>query len=119
MSACEKRGKWELALKLLLQMPTATAVPDEVTFNAGISACEKGGEWQMALHLLSRMPTARLEPDAVSFNAGISACEKCSEWQMALHLLSEMTTARPATGLLLRNLNYGTIININIYIYVQ
>ena len=82
-----------MALYLLSQMPLARAVPNEISFSAGISACEKGGEWQMALFLLSQMPLAGAVPDEISFNAGISACEKGGEWQMALYLLSQMHLA--------------------------
>ena len=34
--------------KVLSQLPSASAIPDEVSVGAGISGCEKGSQWQMA-----------------------------------------------------------------------
>ena len=80
-----------MTLHLLSLMP----VPDQISFNAGISACNKARKWQMVLYLLSQMTAARVVPNRISFsfNACISACEKAGEWQMTLHLLSLMPEA--------------------------
>ena len=43
ISACEKGGRADEALKLLAEMKTAGLEPDVITYNAVISACEKGG----------------------------------------------------------------------------
>ncbi|CAE8742917.1 unnamed protein product, partial [Polarella glacialis] len=47
ISACEKGGRWQLALNLLSLMPEARVVPNVITYNAAISACAKGGQWQL------------------------------------------------------------------------
>ncbi|CAE8621630.1 unnamed protein product [Polarella glacialis] len=94
MSACEKGGRWQLALNLLSLMPEATVVPNEISFNAAVSACEKGDQWQQALNLLSLMPDLRVVPSEITYNAAISACEKGGQWQLALDLLSLMPKAR-------------------------
>eukprot|EP00439_Symbiodinium_sp_Y106_P057621 s2471_g8.t1 len=83
--------EWQMTLHLLSLMP----VPDQISFNAGISACNKARKRQMVLYLLSQMTAARVVPNRISFsfNACISACEKAGEWQMTLHLLSLMPEA--------------------------
>ncbi|CAE8612497.1 unnamed protein product [Polarella glacialis] len=94
ISACEKGGKWQLALSLLHGMPDERVIPNKISYNAAISACEKVGKWQLALSLLSSMPDMGLIPDEIGYNAAISACEKRGSWQQALSLLSAMPDKR-------------------------
>jgi pentatricopeptide repeat domain-containing protein 1 len=43
ISACEKAGRWELALDLFREMHTEGCRPNVVTFNSLIAACAQGG----------------------------------------------------------------------------
>ena len=58
ISACEKAGKWQMALQLLSHMFDVLLLPDEINFNACISACEKGEKLQIKKQLehVSREP---------------------------------------------------------------
>ncbi|CAE8639941.1 unnamed protein product [Polarella glacialis] len=101
ISACEKVGRWQLALKLLDTMPQISIVPNAVSFNAAISACEKGGQWEMALSLLRQMPHVKISPNTITYSAAISACEKGGQWQLAfslLNLMPEMTISQNAVS---------------------
>ena len=49
MSACEKSGKWAVALALLANIENVSLAPDLLSYSAAVSACEKGGQWQRAL----------------------------------------------------------------------
>ena len=51
MSACEKGGRWVMALELFNSMGGRGVKPDAISNSAAISACEKGGQWEMALEL--------------------------------------------------------------------
>ena len=42
ISACEKAGRWQLALNLLDEMQRDKVAPNTVTFNSLISACAQG-----------------------------------------------------------------------------
>ncbi len=42
ISACEKAGRWELALQLFEQMHTEGCRPNVVTYNSLIAACSHG-----------------------------------------------------------------------------
>jgi pentatricopeptide repeat protein len=45
ISACEKVGRWEIALQLFDTMVDSRCCADTIAYNAAISACEKGGDW--------------------------------------------------------------------------
>lgn len=51
ISACQKRGEWQLALSLMAEAWDAELQLDEISYNAAMAACGKGQEWQMALEL--------------------------------------------------------------------
>lgn len=42
ISACEKSGRWQQALGLLLRAPSCRAPVGQIMMNAAVSACEKG-----------------------------------------------------------------------------
>ena len=44
ISACEKAGRWQLALELLDEMHRDNCKPNVVTFNALLAACGQGGQ---------------------------------------------------------------------------
>ena len=59
VSACEKGGRWELALELLNECKT-WSTPNTISYNAAISACEKGDtvfviarSWEQTLFMAS------------------------------------------------------------------
>ncbi|CAE8600596.1 unnamed protein product [Polarella glacialis] len=86
MAACEKSGRWQLALSLLLQMPGLRVSPNEFSYNTAISACP----WDLAMGLLSKMFDKHLRPDKVSYCAGIDTVRKGGQWQTALRILTKM-----------------------------
>ena len=46
ISACEKAGRWELALELFREMHNEGCRPNVVTYNSLIAACAQGeGRW--------------------------------------------------------------------------
>lgn len=51
ISACQRRGEWQLALSLMAEAWDAELQLDEISYNAAMAACGKGQEWQMALEL--------------------------------------------------------------------
>ncbi|CAE8588868.1 unnamed protein product [Polarella glacialis] len=95
ISACEKAGHWQLALKVLLwQMPEMSIKANAITYNAAISACSRGGQWQLAVGLLEQMHLASVASDVVSYNAAISACAVCGRWQLGIDVLARMPVLR-------------------------
>eukprot|EP00435_Cladocopium_sp_Y103_P075580 s27_g60.t1 len=90
ISACEKSGRWRLAVKLLGLIETERLAPDAVSYNSAISACEKSNCWAYALCLLLSMEDAKLSPDIVSYSAVISAAEKGARWTVAIALFQRL-----------------------------
>ena len=81
ISACERAGHWQDAVRLLDSMihPTSAVQPSTVSLNAAISACEKAGEWRQAIRLLESFGgdaqggAAAVRRDAASYTAALSA----------------------------------------------
>ncbi|CAE7223582.1 unnamed protein product [Symbiodinium natans] len=90
LSACEKAGRWQLALDHLTATSRSKIRLDVVVYNACISACEKVAAWMAALRLFCSLEEAQLRRSIITFGAVISACEKAGHWQLALHLLGSM-----------------------------
>ena len=90
ISACEKGGEWQEALRLFNEMDGKRVPRDTITYNATISACEKGGEWQEALRLFNEMDAKRVPRNPITYSATISACEKGGQCKTAMDLLSDM-----------------------------
>lgn len=86
-SACEKCGRWELALQLFSELSAAQLEADSILFGACISACEKGSQWLAAITLLRSAADCT---NLVTYNAAISACEKGLAWRSALALFAEL-----------------------------
>ena len=74
ISACEKAGQWQVALKLLELMVASHVQPNVISYNAVISACTQGSQWEQALNLFEPMSLNRVWPNNVSYNAAMSAC---------------------------------------------
>ena len=86
LSACEKPGRWDIAIGLLELMRLQLLEADVICWSSGISACEKSGYWELATRLLHDLPAIRCSPDTVSINSALSACEKAGKWRAALQL---------------------------------
>ena len=84
ITACEKGGQWEHALRLLEEMGGRGVERNTITYNAAISACAKGGQWEHALWLLEEMGTRGVERDTITYSAAISACEQGGQFMQAV-----------------------------------
>ena len=91
MSACEKCGQWQEALRLFHAMPFAHLQPDVFCYSAAMSACDKGGAWEEALRLFRAMPEVAVQPNVVSYTAAIRAFEKAGHWREALKVFGSMS----------------------------
>ena len=45
ISACEKAGNWQMAVRFFEQMDHERCLPNTVTFNSLITACGQGAPW--------------------------------------------------------------------------
>ena len=72
ISACEKGGEWQQALRLFSGMGQAKVEPDVISYNAAVSAY-KHGEMAMVSNLLSSMLRMGPAPNIISCCAAISA----------------------------------------------
>eukprot|EP00434_Breviolum_minutum_P033510 symbB.v1.2.029653.t2/scaffold3275.1/size59885/5 len=88
ISACERSGEWQIALKLL----TGNVVPNLVMYNAALNACATGAQWQLALDLFLRILNQRLQVDVISYNSLSLACEEAGNWRRALEFLQLLET---------------------------
>ncbi|CAK0863377.1 unnamed protein product [Prorocentrum cordatum] len=66
ISACEKGGQWEQALRMLSEIRCVKLEPNLISYSAGISTCEKGEQWEWAVSLLNEMLRLKLEPGVIS-----------------------------------------------------
>ena len=48
ISACEKAGNWQMAVRFFEQMHEERCLPNTVTFNSLITACAQGVPWSTA-----------------------------------------------------------------------
>ena len=92
--ACERVGRWEAVLSLLLRMQLGLTLPDQIAHSISLSACAKDGLWQIAAETLSKCRERGLRLNTVVHSACVSACQQGSEWSWAFQLLREMQTAR-------------------------
>jgi len=102
----EKAARWQDAVQLFQEIPTARLCPSLVSFNSLISCLEKAGQWQLAVLTLLGMAdpsnddpataataaasTVPCVPDLLTFNAAISSCEKGAQWQWAIQIFDMM-----------------------------
>jgi len=63
--ACARDARWELALRLLEEMPLRGLRPGVATYSAAAEACVRGGQWERAQKLLRDMRTGVLHPAGV------------------------------------------------------
>lgn len=74
-------------------MKARKAVPDGVTYSAGVRACAMTGRWEQGLALFEEMQEANFEPDADVYRAVIKACQDAGQSEKANDLLAEMQAA--------------------------
>lgn len=55
ISACEREGRWELALQLFGRMVHDGCSPNVITFNSLITALAAGGQWERAADVFAEM----------------------------------------------------------------
>eukprot|EP00931_Biecheleriopsis_adriatica_P038468 TRINITY_DN22031_c0_g2_i3.p1 TRINITY_DN22031_c0_g2~~TRINITY_DN22031_c0_g2_i3.p1 ORF type:complete len:762 (+),score=97.90 TRINITY_DN22031_c0_g2_i3:76-2361(+) len=94
LSACQRAGAWQLALRHLDLMLSSAMAPNEISYSSAMNSCERAGQWELALRLFMKLPEALVTPDEFAYNAAISACNKGEQWQHALFLLGSMPEAR-------------------------
>lgn len=85
----EARGRWPVALAMLLAMPQQRLHADRVSFNISISACAQGARWRQALQLLSCLP-----PDLIGLSSAVHSCTRARKLQHALSLISDSQVQR-------------------------
>merc|ERR1711865_1318312 len=76
ITACEKAGRWDMAMALLSTLQHFAHRPSIVTFNTAITACSHGHQWMQIQQLLDDMRTACLRPDALAAIAPAEALAK-------------------------------------------
>ena len=108
----EKAARWQAAVHLFHEIPTARFCPSLVSFNSLISCLKEAGQWQLSLWTLLQMvhPTCNLGgkaisavnqlrvpsiwPDIFTFNATISSCANGAHWQWAIQIFDIMCRSR-------------------------
>ncbi|CAE7261700.1 PTAC2 [Symbiodinium sp. KB8] len=91
LSACDRGGRWEVALDLLSQFQAERLEVGLVVYNAAIAGCKRAGQWQLAL--------SELEPNTITKTSTISACALGIQWARALELIeSNLISCNAAAG---------------------
>ncbi|CAM9520060.1 unnamed protein product [Chrysoparadoxa australica] len=72
--ACSKAGEWEIAMRLLQEMPGLGLTPKESTYNSTMAACSKRGKWQLAYQVLQQMKGRGISPTHFSYSPVLTAC---------------------------------------------
>jgi pentatricopeptide repeat domain-containing protein 1 len=114
ISACEKAGRWELALELFREMHTEGCRPNVVTCEPSLPAAAGGAActglplhawrhppWQRCVRLLHRphLPLSPLSPCLTctaptpplpAVNSLIAACAQGAQWEKAQELFEQM-----------------------------
>jgi len=94
ISACEKGGQAELALKIFDDMRADGIIPNVITYSALISACEKAGKVEWALEVFEDMRAAGIIPSVITYSALISACARGGHRADARQLLEKAVSDR-------------------------
>lgn len=89
IAACERSGKWQIAINMLL----ADVPKNLVVWNAALRACAVGAKWQLALHVFGHILSESLQADVISYSSLSLACAEAEQWQKALHILQLMDSA--------------------------
>ncbi len=79
ISACEKAGRWQLALELFSEMHREGCKPNVVTYNSLIAACAQGeGRHAASLGPSTRLPVPKACTELL--------CHRClrPEWALTL-----------------------------------
>ncbi|CAK9077180.1 unnamed protein product [Durusdinium trenchii] len=79
-------GRWELAMLLLMQLPSR-ACTDVAVYNAAASVCGQGLQWHLVLELLRGMDELQIDMDVITYSTAMGAMEEGLQWQKALQLL--------------------------------
>eukprot|EP00397_Hematodinium_sp_SG-2012_P010854 GEMP01010980.1.p1 GENE.GEMP01010980.1~~GEMP01010980.1.p1 ORF type:complete len:618 (+),score=142.76 GEMP01010980.1:258-2111(+) len=92
---------WDLALKLLHQMPPLCT--NQISYTHAIKACANSAKWREALTIVQSMrigavgaakgdvtKTHIVTPNVMHYNGVLSACEKAGHWEVALSVIEEM-----------------------------
>lgn len=82
-----KTGRWQKALSLLEEIPSAGLTPNAHVYGSAVHACVVGGEPRRGLALLDEMIENGVVPDAAAFTVAMSAVDG---WAAALRLLEVM-----------------------------
>lgn len=91
VAACDRAGRWEMALALLERARAALPRPGAALLAAVAAACGRRHLWPVAVALLVEMRHRdRVMPDAFNVNVAVSACGAASRWALAWALLDEM-----------------------------
>ncbi|CAE7809967.1 URT1 [Symbiodinium sp. CCMP2456] len=94
VAALRRTARWELALKLLGEMPEASLQPDTVNFNATLLVCASASAWNTAVALLGAMPSKEVLPDTRSYNSVLAALDHAAEAGQAVQCMAQMRLLR-------------------------
>jgi pentatricopeptide repeat protein len=119
ISACEKAGRADKALKLFDHMQTHGSAfnvfPDTITYSAAISACDKAGWADKALELFDHLETHGRDrdvfPNTITYNTAISACDKAGWADKALELFDHLETHGRARDVFPNTITYSAVIS--------
>lgn len=107
ISACDRCGSWNTALRFLGELRALGLEPDTITFSTLISACSRGRRWDLGLQLLETMTAAKVVPNIITFNALISSCEKAGRPLEAFNCFEALNQA----GLKADTVTYSALVS--------
>ncbi|EFN53189.1 hypothetical protein CHLNCDRAFT_25863, partial [Chlorella variabilis] len=90
ISACERSGRCDLALRLFDEMRREGCRPNVVTYNGLIGACAQAGMWAKAAEVFDSMIGGGVRPDAVTFSVLVAAYERGGQWRRCLQAFEQM-----------------------------
>ncbi|CAE7329593.1 rluD [Symbiodinium microadriaticum] len=89
LSACQKKGLWNLAL-VKLQHLLEVGWVDDISYGMTMKACSIAAQWATALQLLYSLNSRKPGSSNIIFTTCISSLDGSTFWNAALHLLSLM-----------------------------
>eukprot|EP00439_Symbiodinium_sp_Y106_P079203 s1820_g17.t3 len=90
LSACQKKGLWNLALINLQHLLEVGCLVDDISYGMTMKACSIAAQWATALQLLHSLSSRRSCCNNIIFTTCISSLDGSTFWNAALRLVSLM-----------------------------